>query len=189
MLLKSIRGLATPALMSMILLGVGTVTTGQTTAQPRAKAKATEPAAASAPLDLNKATAEELAARLPGVGEVTAKKIVVGRPYTKVDDLARAGVPARTIEGIRKLVTVGPKQAEAPKSARPGSPKAVAGPRVNINKATREELDGLPGIGPVLARAIIDARPFKTIEDIKKIKGIKEVEFAKIKDLISVNGP
>ncbi len=43
---------------------------------------------------------------LPGVGEVTAKKIVAGRPYTKVDDLAKAGVPARTIDGIRSLVTV-----------------------------------------------------------------------------------
>ena len=61
---------------------------------------------------------------------------------------------------------------------------------VNINTATKEELDALPGIGPVKAQAIIDYRnangPFKTPEDIMKVKGIKEGEFAKIKDIITV---
>ncbi len=49
--------------------------------------------AAKVVLDLNKATAEELEADLPGVGPATAKKIIAGRPYTSVDDLAKAGVP------------------------------------------------------------------------------------------------
>ena len=63
---------------------------------------------------------------------------------------------------------------------------------VNLNTATREELDALPGIGPVKAQAILDYRaangPFKTPEDVMKVKGIKEGEFAKIKDQISVSG-
>jgi len=63
---------------------------------------------------------------------------------------------------------------------------------VNINTATKEELDALPGIGPVKAQAIVDYRnangPFKTPEDIMKVKGIKEGEFGKIKDQISVSG-
>jgi hypothetical protein len=33
-----------------------------------------------------------------------------------------------------------------------------------------------------------DARPFKSIEDVKRVKGIKEGEFSKIKDLITVEG-
>ena len=37
------------------------------------------------------------------------------------------------------------------------------------------------------AQAIIDGRPFKTIEDIMTVKGIKEGEFGKIKDMITVN--
>ena len=49
---------------------------------------------------------------------------------------------------------------------------------VNINTATKEQLDALPGIGPVKSQAIIDYRnangPFKTPEDIMKVKGIKE---------------
>src|SRR5207247_2927726 len=63
---------------------------------------------------------------------------------------------------------------------------------VNINTAPKEELDALPGIGPVKAQAIIDYRtkngPFKTPEDIMKVPGIKEGEFGKLKGQISVSG-
>ena len=58
---------------------------------------------------------------------------------------------------------------------------------VNINTASREELDALPDIGPVKAQAIIDGRPYATIEDIMKVKGIKQGIFSKIKDHITVN--
>src|SRR5438105_15043307 len=64
---------------------------------------------------------------------------------------------------------------------------------VNINTASKEELDALPEIGPVKAQAIIDYRkangPFKTPEDVMKVSGIKEGTYAKIKSLISVTGP
>jgi competence protein ComEA len=64
---------------------------------------------------------------------------------------------------------------------------------VNINTATKEELEALPGIGPVKAQAIIDHRTangrFKSIEDVMQVKGIKEGEFAKLKGEIAVTGP
>jgi competence protein ComEA len=64
--------------------------------------------------------------------------------------------------------------------------KPAPGETVNINTAPKEDLDKLPGIGPVKAQAIIEGRPFEKIEDIMKVKGIKEGEFGKIKDLITV---
>ena len=64
---------------------------------------------------------------------------------------------------------------------------------VNINTATKEELEALPEIGPVKAQAIIDYRkengPFKSIDQIKDVKGIGPATFDKIKGDISLTGP
>lgn len=63
--------------------------------------------------------------------------------------------------------------------------------QVNLNSATQDELESLPSIGPVLAKRIIEYRNqkggFKTIEEIKQVKGIKNKIFEKIKNYITVN--
>jgi len=61
---------------------------------------------------------------------------------------------------------------------------------VNINKASKEELMSLPGIGERKAEAIIkyrNSKSFSNIEDIMNISGIKESAFNKIKDKICIN--
>lgn len=62
--------------------------------------------------------------------------------------------------------------------------------RVNINTATKEELDGLPGIGEVLAERIIEYREtngeFETVEEIMAVSGIGEGKFDGIVDFIRV---
>jgi competence protein ComEA len=180
------------ALAFALVLGADYAVRGQATSKTpdTAKVKSKADAKAKVLLDLNKASAEELADTLPGVGPATAKKIVDGRPYTTVDDLAKAGVSAKVIDGIRPLVTVGaapPAEKAKGKTPKTGTTaKPAPGKLVNLNTAPKEELDALPGIGPVKAQAIIDARPFKTIEDVMKVKGIKQGEFSKIKDLITV---
>lgn len=64
--------------------------------------------------------------------------------------------------------------------------------RVNINKASAEELDALPGIGPTAAQAIVDYRlqngNFANIQDIQNVPGIGPATYEKIKDYITV-GP
>jgi DNA uptake protein ComE-like DNA-binding protein len=82
----------------------GTEATAGKSAKTQAEAATT--AGAGTLINVNTATQKELEA-LPGVGEVTAGKIVAGRPYASVDDLAKAGVGPKTLEKIRSLVTVG----------------------------------------------------------------------------------
>ena len=62
--------------------------------------------------------------------------------------------------------------------------------KININTATQEELETLPGIGPTTSLKIINYRnengKFKSIEDIKEVSGIGENKFNTIKDMISI---
>lgn len=70
-----------------------------------------------------------------------------------------------------------------------GSAPAVTG-SINLNTATLEQLDSLPGIGPAIAQRIIDYREkiggFKSIEQITEVSGIGEATLAKIRDSITV---
>jgi competence protein ComEA len=73
------------------------------------------------------------------------------------------------------------------------TPTAVVNPNIdliNINTATLEEFDSLPGIGPTTAQKIVDYRdangPFAAIEDIMNVSGIGPATFEDIKGLITV---
>ena len=164
-------------------------------------------------VDLNTASQAELEA-VKGVGPATAKKIIDGRPYNSVDELSKAGLSSKKIEALKPFVTVGstapavaPSKAGAAATVAPKvstqqlptpavpataktpavpSPKLAPGQKVNINTASKDTLDALPGIGPTKAQAIIDGRPYSKVEDIMKVKGIKEGVFNKIKDYITV---
>lgn len=61
---------------------------------------------------------------------------------------------------------------------------------INVNNARQEALESLPGIGPVYARRIIKYRQehgkFKTVEELKKIKGIGEKRLEKLKPFVKL---
>lgn len=64
--------------------------------------------------------------------------------------------------------------------------------KVNINTGTESQLALLPGVGPKLATEIIRYRTtngnFKTLDDIKKVSGIADKKFEKIRDFITLDG-
>jgi competence protein ComEA len=53
--------------------------------------------------------------------------------------------------------------------------------KFDINTATEKELRLIPGIGPVMARRIIDARPLRSADDLKKVNGIGDKKYAEIR--------
>ena len=78
---------------------------------------------------------------------------------------------------------------------RKGEPKPVSetrglGQKVNINSASQDQLTSLPGVGPALAKRILDYRkengPFKRLEDLMNVKGIGEKSFEKLKGIITI---
>ena len=170
------KTLATVPLTIAVALGVTTTTNGQAPTKPSvAPAQKTKTL-----IDLNQATAAELEEALPGVGAVTAKQLVDGRPYSSIADLAKAGVPERTIEQIRPLVTVTP----APSPKAKAKTEAPAAGKVNLNTATVTELESLPGVGPALAKAIVEGRPYKTVDELDKVKGLGKTRIEALRGLV-----
>jgi competence protein ComEA len=93
-------------------------------------------------------------------------------------------------EPTEKLSSSGPTERSSSSEPSASSGNLAPGQTVDINTASAEELDKLPGIGPSKAQAIVDYRnehgDFKSVEDIKNVQGIKEGTFSKIKDYITV---
>jgi competence protein ComEA len=151
-------------------------------------------AAATAKIDINRASADELTS-LNGVGEATAKKIIAGRPYKSVDDLANAGVPKSTITKIRSQVTVGSASKSSTEGETAKSTTAekkskeqakTAGP-VDLNRASEAELEELPGVGAATAKKIIAGRPYKSVDDLEKA-GVSKSTVTKIRSQVTVGG-
>ena len=85
---------------------------------------------------------------------------------------------------VAPMISAG--QASAPAKA---TPVTV----ININTATAEQLDALPGVGAKLAARIVDYRQknggFKKVEDLMNVQGIGEKNFLKLKPLITIGQP
>lgn len=106
----------------------------------------------------------------------------------KIDELnAKIANLEKKLKSARSTGTVG--QVAGAKTT--NSPSAPVSGLININSADEAALDTLPGIGPAKAKAIIDYRAasggFKSIEEIKEVKGIGDVTYEKLKDQITIN--
>ena len=73
----------------------------------------------------------------------------------------------------------------------PTSPsRGTRGGKVNLNRANLAELDGLPGVGPVLAARIIEWRSkngnFKSVDELRRVSGIGDAKFNELKEVVVV---
>jgi competence ComEA-like helix-hairpin-helix protein len=137
-------------------------------------------------LDPNRATAVELD-RLPGVGAATAKAIVDARtergPFLDSEDLLEVrGIGPATLERLRPHLEFA-SPAVRPRSS--GARGSARGPgRIDVNRADEEVLQGLPGVGPALARRIVEARqnkPFRSIDDLVRVRGIGPATLSRLR--------
>jgi competence protein ComEA len=154
-------------------------------------AAATRPLGPGERIDADRATAAELA-RLPRVGLALAKTIVADREthgaFGGPEGLDR--VPGI---GPGLLAAVGPHlsfsgAARAPTSGQTARSAAFASQRVNLNSASVSELDGLPGIGPARAAAILRERetrgPFTSVDDLSRVPGLGPSAIARLRDQV-----
>jgi competence protein ComEA len=102
-----------------------------------------------------------------------------------------ATVSASPAPTIQAAGTALPPSAAASRPPRAAGTLPAPG-RVNINTATKEELEALPAIGPTIAQRIVDDRttngPYKQIEDLARVRGISARTVDQLRERITVTG-
>ncbi len=166
-------------------------------------------------LDLNKADRAELE-QVPGLGPSLAREITDDRQkrgaFKTVEELRRVkGVGPATFDKVRAFLRVDagnfppdavpgngeplilerrstpPVAAPYPRAAGAGKKLQPGDKPINVNTATVEQLQQLPGIGPVTAQSIVNARvdkPYKSVADLDRVKGIGPKTLDKIRPFV-----
>ncbi|GAA1848256.1 hypothetical protein GCM10009836_29900 [Pseudonocardia ailaonensis] len=106
-------------------------------------------------------------------------------------DLATVNLARKVVDGEQVAIGV-PAAADAQGSAggAAGTPGSAPGGKVDLNRATVDQLDGLPGVGPVTAQRILDWRTahgrFSRVDQLREVDGIGERRFAQLRELVAV---
>jgi competence protein ComEA len=121
----------------------------------------------------------------PGGSEVAPARRPGDRSVVPHDRPVAPGRPSHTGSNRRCDPPATPA-VRAPASGRPTATAKSAGTGlVNLNTATPAELEALPGIGPTLALRIIAGRPYRSVEDLGRVKGIGPATLAKLRGRVS----
>lgn len=86
--------------------------------------------------------------------------------------------------GLAGAALRAPPRTEAPLRGTLPRPTPPAG-LVDLNSAPFEALDALPGVGAVTARAIIAARPFRSVEELGRVRGIGPTRLRRLRPLVT----
>jgi len=172
-------------------------------------------------IDLNRATAEDLAA-IPGIGPALAQRIVEYRqahgPFKTIEDLREvSGIGPQNLQKLKPYLGLGSLEAIAPpdweaamtagnsvsgthsesqvgrlSGSKSGIQPKTPGHLIDPNLSSQEDLETLPGIGPVLAQRIIDYRrahgPYKKIDDLRKVSGLGRKKLEKLRPYVVITG-
>lgn len=127
--------------------------------------------------------------RVRGGGRVSDVIDAAGGPAPDAD-LDQLNLAAKVSDGDRVLVPRrGETLPEAGVAGEGGSGAAAAAP-VNVNTATAEQLEELPGVGPATAQAIVDHRRqhgrFRSVEELLDVRGIGEAKLAALRSRVRV---
>jgi competence protein ComEA len=132
------------------------------------------------------------AVRRPGLyrlreGSRVADAVAKAGGATPRADLSLVNLAAPAADGTQVVV---PRRAAAGGggATAPAAPGAPAGP-VQLNSATVEQLDALPGVGPVTAQKIVDYRQqngaFRSVDDLDAIPGIGPARLEQLRELVT----
>jgi competence protein ComEA len=101
-------------------------------------------------------------------------------------DLAAVNLAAPLVDGVQILV---PARADPRPGGVPSSGSDSATGPVSLSSATVEELDQLPGVGPVTAQKIVDYRdqngPFASVDDLDAVPGIGPTRIEQLRELVT----
>jgi competence protein ComEA len=161
---------------------------------PAAPSAAAVPAAAPTPSVAQIVVDVGGRVRHPGLvtlplGARVADAIAAAGGALRRSDIALVDLAARVSDG--QLLLIGVPGAAGGAISAGGSASAGGGATtpVDLNSATAEQLDGLPGVGPVLAQRIVDWRTehggFRSVDDLQQVPGIGPRKFADLKALVS----
>ena len=154
-----------------------------------------QPLAEGERIDPNRDSEVELA-RLQGVGPALAAAIVEAReerPFTRPEDLERVpGIGSATVEGLADDLDLNdPPPGAGGGGARASRPTLDRWGRVNLNRASAEELQELPGVGPSTAARILqlrrDRRAFRAVEELLDIPGIGPATLQRIEPRVTLD--
>ena len=147
-------------------------------------------------IDLNTAPPGELD-RLPGVGPVLAGEIARHRaengPFRSLRDVEQvSGLGSKTLQRIAPLLAPFPPAGERLRTPHRRNPVPELEVKLDLNRASAEELTALPGIGPVKAAAIVRWREehgrFRSVDQITEVPGIGPATLSRLRPLV-VAGP